>query len=104
MDGAGTRALWFFAEDKHLALSPGLESRAERTPDGYAVHVTARSLQRDVTVLADKVDQAAVVDDALVTLLAGETVTFRIRSSADVDPQAFLTPAVLRCTNQLVGA
>ena len=103
MDGAGTRALWFFAEDKDLALSAGLEARAERTDDGYAVHVTARSLQRDVTVLADKVDPAAVVDDALVTVLAGETATFRIRSSADVDPQAFLTPAVLRCTNQLVG-
>ena len=42
-------------------------------------------------MLADKVDPAAVVDDAMVTLLAGETATFRIRSSADVDPQAFLT-------------
>jgi beta-mannosidase len=103
VDGAATRALWFFAEDKDLALSSGLEARAERTGDGYAVHVTAHSLQRDVTVLADKVDPAAVVDDALVTVLAGETATFRIRSSADVDPQAFLTPSVLRCTNQLVG-
>jgi beta-mannosidase len=103
VDGAGARALWFFAEDKDLALAAGLEARAERTDDGYAVHVTARSLQRDVTVLADKVDPAAVVDDAVVTVLAGEAATFRIRSSVDVDPQVFLAPAVLRSTNQLVG-
>jgi beta-mannosidase len=54
-------------------------------------------------VLADKVDPAAVVDDALVTVLAGEAATFRIRSSVDVDPRVFLAPAVLRSTNQLVG-
>jgi hypothetical protein len=46
------------------------------------------------------VDSGAVVDDAV---LAGETATFRISSTADVDPEAFLQPTVLRSTNQLVG-
>ena len=103
VDAGDTRALWFFAEDKDLALRPGLAARAERTGDGYAVHVTAHSLQRDVTLLADKVDPGAVVDDALLTVLAGETATFRVSSTADVDPEAFLRPTVLRSTNQLVG-
>jgi beta-mannosidase len=102
VDGGGSRALWFFAEDKDLALTSALESRAERTTDGYEVHVTARTLQRDVTLLADKVDPDAVVDDAMITLLAGESATFHVRSEVEVDPDVFLRRSVLRSTNQLV--
>jgi beta-mannosidase len=102
VDGGGSRALWFFAEDKDLALTSALESRAERTTDGYAVHVTARTLQRDVTLLADKVDPDAVVDDAMITLLAGESTTFQVRSEVEVDPDVFLRRSVLRSTNHLV--
>jgi beta-mannosidase len=68
------------------------------------VHVTARTLQRDVTLLADKVDPDAVVDDAMITLLAGESATFRVRSEVEVDPDVFLRRSVLRSTNQLVDA
>ena len=47
-------------------------------------------------------DPHAVVDDGMVTLLAGETATFHVASAADVDPHAFLDPRILRTTNQLV--
>ncbi|MEP6628859.1 MAG: glycoside hydrolase family 2 TIM barrel-domain containing protein [Lapillicoccus sp.] len=101
--GDGVRALWFFAEDRDLHLVDRWGSAtAERTEEGYAVHLTAATLMRDVTLLVDKVADDATVDDAMVTVLPGETVTFRIRSARDVDPRRFLDPHVLRSTNQLV--
>jgi beta-mannosidase len=97
------RALWFFGEDRDLHLTNAwARASAERTSDGYAVTVTAATLQRDVTMLADKVDPNAVVDEGMVTLLPGESTSFRVRSAADVDPAQFLEPRVLRTTNQLV--
>jgi beta-mannosidase len=101
--GDGVRALWFFAEDRDLHLVDRWGSaRAERTQEGYAVHLTAATLMRDVTLLVDKVADDATVDDAMVTVLPGETVTFSIRSQQHVDPDRFLDPHVLRSTNQLV--
>ena len=74
--------------------------RGPRTATGW--HVTARTLLRDLTLLVDKVDPAAVVDDMLATLLPGESVSWQVPSHADVDPEAFLHPTVLRSANQLV--
>ncbi len=97
------RAVWFFAEDRDLALVDAWKSAsADITTTGYAVHVTAEALQRDVTLLVDKVDPDATVDDSGVTLLPGESHTFQVRSSRSVDPHAFLGRTVLRSTNQLV--
>jgi len=97
------RALWFFAEDRQLALTDTWKATsAERTTTGYAVRVTAEVLQRDVSLLADKVDPDAVVDEMGVTLLPGESHTFHVRSTKEVDPQRLLDPQVLRSTNQLV--
>ncbi len=97
------RTLWFFAEPRALHLSDvwaGLSARA--TDTGCAVRVTAGSLQRDVSLLVDKVDPTAVVDSGLVTLLAGETHEFQVTTRSVVDPAQFLHPSVLRSTNQLV--
>jgi beta-mannosidase len=97
------RATWFFAEDRDLRLVDAWGSRSvERTDDGYAVHLAATTVQRDVTLLVDKVDPDATVDDGMVTLLPGDQLTLRVRSSAEVEPHHFLDPAVLRSTNQLV--
>ena len=97
------RAFWFFAEDRDLELTAAWKTTsAEATPDGYAVHVTADTVQRDVCLLVDKVDPDAVVDDMGVTLLPGESHTFQVRSRTSLDPSRFLDPAVLRSTNQLV--
>ncbi|MDQ6715001.1 MAG: family 1 glycosylhydrolase, partial [Actinomycetota bacterium] len=60
---AEARALWSFAEDRDLCLVDTWKSApAEATPTGYAVHVTAEALQRDVTLLVDKVDPDASLD------------------------------------------
>jgi beta-mannosidase len=99
----GARTTWFFAEDRDSALAaPALRAEASRTSEGYEVTVIATTLVRDLALLADKLDPAAAVDDMLVTLLPGETVTFRVVSFADFAPEALLAPTVLRSANQLV--
>lgn len=100
--GAGVRALWFYREDKDLALPvPDLEARAERTTDGFDVTLTASTLQRDVALLADKVDPAAVCDDMVFTLLPGETRQAHVRTAVISDGTLLTRPEVLRSANQL---
>jgi beta-mannosidase len=99
----GKRAWWFFAEDRAGRLPPArFEAIAKPTADGAEIVVTARSLLRDLTVFADRLDPAAEVDDALLTLLPGESATFTIRSAVALDPAALVTRPVLRCVNDIV--
>ncbi|RIQ17874.1 glycoside hydrolase family 2 protein [Jiangella rhizosphaerae] len=99
----GERALYYGAEDPRLALEPRpFTATARRADGGYVVDVAATSLVKDVTLLADKVDPAAVVDTGLVTLLAGERCSIRVTSAADLDPAALTGPGVLRTANDLV--
>ncbi len=91
------------AEDVALDLDPDpLSASATPVPGGYAVTVTARSLARDVTVLVDRLDPAATVDDALVDLPAGASVTFHVRTDAVLDLDALTSPPVLRSANDVV--
>nr|WP_232530983.1 glycoside hydrolase family 2 protein [Microlunatus antarcticus] len=99
----GRRGWWWFAEDRDAAL-PGqdLSARAWAVDDGYEVTVTARSLVKDLALLADRAAPDARVDAMLLTLLPGESATITVRSAAGVAPEAFLEPLVLRSANQLV--
>ncbi|MEX0913784.1 MAG: glycoside hydrolase family 2 protein [Demequina sp.] len=99
------RALWAFAEDKDIAYSPApFTATATAVEGGYQVTVTATGLVRDLTILADKVAADAQVDAALVTMVADDTHVFRITTSQDVDPDAFLAPLVLVSVNSLVAS
>jgi beta-mannosidase len=69
---------------------------------GAEVTVTAEVLLRDLTLLVDKIHPAAVVDQGLVTLLPGESTTFRITGVDEVDIDDVLAPGVLRSGNELV--
>ena len=68
---------------------------------GYELTVTAKAYARDVFCMVDKVDQDARISGGMVTLLPGESVTWRIASGAAVDPAAFAAANVLRCANDL---
>ncbi|HXH33336.1 MAG TPA: glycoside hydrolase family 2 protein [Plantibacter sp.] len=87
------------------ALDPQpLTAVAEATddePTTYRVRVTATAYVRDITLLVDRVDDAASVDRGLVTLLAGERATFLVRARPGLDPSAFLASDVLRHANGL---
>ncbi|MFB9234204.1 glycoside hydrolase family 2 protein [Plantactinospora siamensis] len=100
--GDAERALWFFAEDRDLEW-PVADYTAEvdRVTGGYRVRVNARTLLRDLTLLPDRLDPGATVDDALRTLLPGETATFTVSTSATLDPAALVTRPVLRCINDI---
>jgi beta-mannosidase len=103
-DAAFARAIWNFAEVVDQDLDPGpITATATRADTGYRVSVTARSYVRALTLQIDRVDPLATVDDALVTLLPGETARFRITSTVQVDPAAFLQPLVLRHANGLLS-
>ena len=91
-----------FVEDIELALSPDpVEVRVKKAEDGYAVQVTARSLARDVMLLADRAAGDAMVDDGLVTLTAGQITIFRVRTRARDLEQLLDRPPVLRTANDL---
>ena len=98
-------AYWFFTEARDSALGePGLSVRASRSEDGWHVDVAAASLAREVTLLVDRVDPDARVDEALVTLLPGQSAKFHVHGALEASPAAFADPLVLRSMNDLVLA
>jgi beta-mannosidase len=98
------RAFWFFAECRDSRLeAPRLEVAATAIDGGYSVTVTAANLVRDLALLVDKLDGGARVDDQLVTLLPGESVSFVVTSAAQIEDAAWADPTVLRSANQLVA-
>jgi beta-mannosidase len=99
-EAAGERAWWFFAEDRDMAYPPAeYDARVEPSPSGHLVTVTAGTILRDLTLYPDRLDPSSTVDDALVTLLPGESATFTVHTSAALDATSLTTPPVLRCVN-----
>ena len=63
--------------------------------------MTARTILRDLTLFPDRLDPEATVDEALVTLLPGESAVFVVRSQLSLDPEALTNRPVLRCVNDV---
>jgi beta-mannosidase len=98
--GSG-RARWD-AEVVDQRLDPDpLSAQVVRDGDAWLVTVTARSYARDVTLLVDVADPGATVDRGLVTLLAGESATFRVTGGVGLEADALTAPTVLRHANVL---
>jgi beta-mannosidase len=99
----GERTVHTWVEDVDLALDPApLDVVVAAEPGGYRVDATARSLAKDVTLLVDRVDPGAVVDAALVTLPAGASATFHVRTTVAGAEPRLAEPPVLRCANDVV--
>ena len=99
----GERTVHTWVEDVDLALDPTpLDVVVAAEPGGYRVDATARSLAKDVTLLVDRVDPGAVVDAALVTLPAGASATFHVRTTVAGAESRLVEPPVLRCANDVV--
>lgn len=98
-----SRRTRFFAPDKQLAY-PDPELRISATAEGDVteVTVTATALARDVTVHADRLGAGVVVDQALVTLLPGESTVFRLTGQIEGDLDELLTGPVVRHAADLV--
>ena len=88
--------------DQRLAApADAFSATAGRTADGMELTVTARGYVRDLFCMVDKVDPAARVDEGMVSLLPGETVTLHITTSHTGDPADFAEANVLRTANDL---
>ncbi|NRD25610.1 glycoside hydrolase family 2 protein [Frigoribacterium sp. VKM Ac-2836] len=104
------RGLWFPVEPRDSGLAEAsLSTSVTVVPEGqearagYRVEVTAASLVRDLTLLVDKVDPAATVDEMLMTLLPGETAVFTVVSDVPGVGEQLVARQVLRTANELVG-
>jgi beta-mannosidase len=98
----GARGLHRWAESKDLALDPApVRTTVVAEEGGYRVDVTARSLALGVTVLPDRLDPDAQVDEQVVDLPAGTTAVFHVTSQG-LDPEALASRPVLRTENDLV--
>jgi beta-mannosidase len=103
VDGDGVRALWFFAEDKDLAYPVAAFDTAVAVSESIVdLTVTAHTLLRDLVLQADRLDPSAEVDRALVTLLPGESVTFRVTADGPLSAEDLVRQPVLRCVNDTV--
>lgn len=102
----GRRAMWWFAEDRHLELPTAqMATRVIARAGGYDVEVTAQTLVRELCLFADRVHPAAQVDQQLLTLLPGETAVLRVDlpqhdlRDAGRDAVALASRPVLRAVN-----
>jgi beta-mannosidase len=104
VDAGPDRAWWFFAPDKDIPW-PAPSFTTEVSSDGPStkVTVTAGSLLRSLTLYPDRLDPAAETDQAGVTLLPGESVTFTVHSELSLDPAALTTRPVLRSVNDVAA-
>ena len=77
------------------------DATVEPVAGGYLVHVTAHTLVRELAIHPDRLDPYATVDDQLVTLLPGETVTITVTTAQPLDPARLTSHPVLRCVNEV---
>jgi beta-mannosidase len=99
-------AFGYFVEDPVLTvLAPAEAYDVQATEIGPAteVTVTAHALVKDLTLFPDRLDPAARVDTALVSLLAGDSHTFVVTGASGLDPDALTRRPVLRSVNDLIG-
>lgn len=100
LDDVRTAHTW--VEDIDLDLVPDpLTAEVEQVADGYLVTVIADLLAKDITLLVDRLDPDAIVDHGLVTLPAGSTATFHVRTAARGMEHDLTGPPVLRTANDL---
>lgn len=101
-EDAVERAWWWFAEDVDTRYpTPELQAGVIRTGQGYDVTITADTLIKEVALFPDRLSPDAFVDRLLITLLPGESATFHVTTSAELDEEALVTAPVLRSTSEL---
>ena len=99
----GVRSFWWSAPDKD-AGQPDPRMRVEVADGGRSVTVHAETLIRDLTLYVERLHPDARVDDGAVTLLPGESHTFRVDTPVDLDAEALSTAPVLRTSSELARA
>jgi len=100
VETGGLRVLHFFEPDKTLEYPAArFDAAVERTAGGYRVTITAKTLVRDLTLFADRLDPAARVDVQMLDLLPGERGVFNVSCQTELDTMALTTFPVLQAVN-----
>lgn len=104
VDMLDRRAFHYFVEDIDLKLpAPKADIAVTSSEGGYDIKVTAVSFLKDLCLMADRLDPAAVVDTMLITLLPGESHVFKVATSAAITAGDIVLGRVLRSANDLVA-
>jgi beta-mannosidase len=97
------RAFHYFVEDIALKLlEPKFAIELTAIDGGYDVGVRADVFVKDLCLFIDRIDPDAVTDSMLVTLLAGETHAFKVKTTASLTADMIEPGTVLRCANDLL--
>lgn len=91
VDADGVRTTWAYRPDRTLTAPHSVLEVTDTFADGVLhLTVTARTVTRDICVFPDRLatplgvpPQTLMVDTSMVTLLPGESHTFRVASRAD---------------------
>ncbi|MGW4790257.1 glycoside hydrolase family 2 protein, partial [Streptomyces sp. NPDC004230] len=91
VDADGVRTTWAYRPDRTLTAPRSVLEVTDTFADGVLhLTVTARTVTRDICVFPDRLatpldvpPQTLMVDTSMVTLLPGESHTFRVASRAD---------------------
>ena len=95
-------AHWYFNEDVALDLpTTQADIAVMREGEDWLVTVTATRFLKDLCLFVDRIHPDASVDDMLVTLLPGESRTFRVTCPVPLDAAMLGASPVFRCANQL---
>jgi len=98
------RAIWWFADDRGIDHPvDDLTTEVAREGSDVVLTLTAAAVTRDIVVFADRVHPAAEADDAVFTLLAGETRRVRVTGVPDGLEGALTSAPVLRHAAQLLA-
>jgi beta-mannosidase len=93
---------WFFADYRESAMPSAVLALSVRTTsNGVEVTLMANTLVRDLALQVDRLAPDAVADDAIITLLPGESTTIAIAASGSLDLDEL--PGLIRTANELVA-
>jgi beta-mannosidase len=96
-----SRATWFFASDRNLNYPmPAPRATLHREGDVHQLTLSTDVLLRELMINIDRLDPDATIDNNLVTLLPGESVTLAIGSSKDLTLEQLTTLPVFQCVNR----
>ena len=99
------RTTWWFAEDRDLRLPRAeLAVSVTRRTGGYDVRISSQVVVKDLCLYADRLHPAAVVNDALVTVMPGGTVELRVECPDQLNQAELASAPVLRCINDVVNS
>lgn len=99
-DAGGERGMWFYGRDYDIPYpEPELDLRIKPIEGGHSLHVTARTLVRDLCFFPEKLNPSATVNRQLITLLPGESTRLLVTGLDDAQLRSLNQAPYRQCVN-----